>query len=135
MECSPSNSQTWVNSVDRGGLTKITDEAYQLFYAIKVVVRQFFNVEKTNEMDESFRKRILDNILISDEVLFSWCFIADSSLEDVVSEKCLSLIASKWITIRGFSFANSMMELYKRHFKKGTAKSKSLRSTLFTDKL
>ena len=95
--------------------------------------RQFFNVEKTNEMDESFKKRILDNILISDKVLFSWYFIADSDLEDVVSEKCLSLIASKWITIRAFSFANSMMELYKQHFKKGTAKSKSCRSTLFTD--
>lgn len=37
-ECSPSNSQTWVNFVDRGGLTKITDEAYKLFYAIEVVI-------------------------------------------------------------------------------------------------
>ena len=32
-----SSSQTWVNSLDRGGLTKITEEAYQLFYAIETV--------------------------------------------------------------------------------------------------
>ena len=44
-ECPP--SQTWVNSLDRGGLTKITDEAFQLFYAIETVVRQFFKVDKT----------------------------------------------------------------------------------------
>ena len=70
------------NSLDRGGLTKITDEAFQLFYAIETVVRQFFQVDKTKEMDEVFRKRIIDNILISDEVLFSWCFIADGDLDD-----------------------------------------------------
>ena len=112
-ECSP--LQTWVNSVDRGGLTKITDEAYQLFYAIETVVRQFFKVDKTKEMDELFHKRILDNILIDDEVLFSWCFIADTNLEDTLSEKCLRKIAIKWVTITGFSFANSMMEMYKQH--------------------
>ena len=51
-ECPP--SQTWVNSIDRGGLTKITDEAFQLFYAIETVVRQFFKVDKTKEMDGIF---------------------------------------------------------------------------------
>ena len=132
-ECPP--SQTWVNSLDRGGLTKITDEAFQLFYAIETVVRQFFKVDKTNEMDDIFRKRVIDNVLSSDEVLFSWCFIADGDLDDSLSEKCLSRIISKWVTIRGFSFANSMIEMYKQHFKKGTEKSKPLRSTVFTDKL
>ena len=132
-ECPP--SQTWVNSLDRGGLTKITDEAFQLFYAIETVVRQFFKVDKTKEMDDMFRKRVIDNILSSDEVLFSWCFIADGDLDDSLSEKCLSKIISKWVTIRGFSFANSMIEMYKQHFKKGTEKSKPLRSTVFTDKL
>ena len=55
------------------------------------MVRQFFKVDNTKEMDELFYKRILDNILIDDEVLFSWCFIADTDLEDTPSEKSLSV--------------------------------------------
>ena len=42
----PLNSQTWATSVDRGGLTKITEEAYQLFYTIEVVVRQFSRLKR-----------------------------------------------------------------------------------------
>ena len=52
----------------------------------------------------------------------------DESDED--AQKFLEKIVQKWITIRGHSFANSIMEMYKQKQKKGTGKSKSLRSKL-----
>ena len=33
-------SQTWLKRVDRGGLTDVTNEAYQCFYAIEVAIRK-----------------------------------------------------------------------------------------------
>ena len=39
-------------------------------------------------------------------------------------------IAELWVTIRGFSFARSFMELYKQREKKTLEKSKALRKTL-----
>lgn len=43
------------------------------------------------------------------------------------SEKLLQLLIKKWITIRGFLFAMSTMEMYKKDTKKGTQKAKALR--------
>ena len=39
----------------------------------------------------------------------------------------------KWLCIRDHSFAKNVMERYKQESKKGTQKSKPLRSKLFTD--
>ena len=82
-------------------------------------------------MNESFDKRILYNILINNKVLFSWCFIADRDLEDTVLEKCLSQIARKWITIKGFSFAKHNDVTVQMTFQKGNYYVKLLISTYF----
>jgi len=66
-----------------------------------------------------------------DDVLFHWC-MAGFDHDD--NETCLQFIVNIWIIIRGFSFASSMMEIYKQENKKGTGKSKSLRTRLCCDK-
>ena len=60
----------------------------------------------------------------------AWC-LAGQNEDDEASHKCLEKIVEKWITIRGFSFAGNLMEIYKQEQKKGTGKSKSLQSQLF----
>ena len=124
-------SQTWINSINRGGLTEINDDAYQVFLSIEYAVRQHMRIENSGDMDSTFRSRLTNMVVTNDDVQFYWCLTGD--MEEEVGEMCLEMIVSKWITIRGFSFAASIMEQYKQLNKKGTAKSKSLRTKLFTE--
>jgi len=65
-----SPSVAWTNAIDRGGLVKITPEAYQIFLAIECCMRRHLNVKNASKMDDGF-KRHLKNMLIHDEdVLF-----------------------------------------------------------------
>lgn len=123
-------SQTWINSINRGGLVEITDDAYQVFLSIEYAVRQHMRIENSGDMDSTFRSRLMNMVVTNDDVQFYWCLTGD--MEEEEGDMCLEMIVSKWITIRGFSFAASIMEQYKQLNKKGTAKSKSLRTKLFT---
>ena len=61
------------------------------------------------------------------DVLFQWCMAGQDESDEDAQEK----IVEKWITKRGYSFANSMMEMYKQQEKKELQNQKSLRSKLF----
>ena len=83
-------------------------------------------------MDDNFQKH-LDNMLSNDDdILFNWTMITGGETEN---EEVLHEIIKLWITTRGFSFAKSIMEKYRSESKKRTAKSKGLRTRLFTDKV
>ena len=127
-----SSSAEWVNMIDRGGLVHVTDACYQLFLSIEQAIRQELQLSKISSMDENFRKH-LDNMLSNDDdVLFNWTMITGGETEN---EEVLHEIIKLWITTRCFSFAKSIMEKYRGESKKRTAKSKGLRTRLFTDKV
>ena len=87
---------------------------------------------KISSMDENFRKH-LDNMLCNyDDVLFNWTMITGGKTNN---EEMLHEIIKLWITTRGFSFAKSIMEKYRSSSKKRTAKSKGLRTKLYTDQV
>ena len=123
-------SQDWVKTIDRGGLVHISDQAFRLFVAIESSVRRYLTVKNATNMDSAFREYLTKCILDDPDVLFHWCLIGYA--DDELGETCLNHIVDKWITIRGFSFAKSMLEMYKLASKKGTEKAKSLRTKLFT---
>jgi len=125
----------WTKSLDRGGLTHITDEAFQCFYEIEVVCRQYLRADRTREMTTGFTKTLTTAILNDDDLLFSWCLAVGADTSDDIANQCLPQIVKKWIAIRGNSFARNMLEMYKQFSKKGTDKSKPLRSKLFTDNM
>ena len=85
-------------------------------------------------MNAGFIDQVTTDILTDNDQLFNWC-LAVGLNDDDIADICLKEIVKKWITIRGYSFANSMMEMYKQYSKKGTDKSKPLRSKLFTDNM
>ena len=60
----------WTNAIDRGGLTHITTDAYQFFYAVKTCIRSYLRVSKATEMDDQFWKYLTDCILHDGNVLF-----------------------------------------------------------------
>ena len=82
-------------------------------------------------MDETFQQTLANSIITDDDVQFYWRLIGTMD-EDTGANCLLELITQKWITIQGFSFANSIMEMYKQQAKKGIGKSKGLRTKLFT---
>ena len=58
-----------------------------------------------------------------------WCLLS-VEIGDAEGEVLLKMIVNLFITVRGFSFAKSVMEMYKQENKKCTQKSKSLRRKL-----
>ena len=56
-------AQEWTNAVDRDGLTRITIEAYQIFYAIEACVWRHLKVSKVTDMNDNFRKHLSDSVL------------------------------------------------------------------------
>ena len=52
------------------------------------------------------------SVLANSEVQFRWACIGN--VDEEAGEISLEMIVHKWITIRGFSFANPVMEQYKQ---------------------
>ena len=121
-------SHQWTESLDRGGLVSITDEAYECFCAIELGIRRHLNMANVDDMDDTFRSRLIKVLVDDSDVQFCWCLVGE--MDEESGMECLEMIVTKWITIRGFSFAKSMTELYKQRSKKSTQKSKSLRTKL-----
>ena len=88
-------------------------------------------------MVDVFAEEVNTAVLQDDDVLFNWCLAVGLALgcdyDESISDSCLKQIVRKWITIRGHSFSKSMMEMYKQRSKKGTEKSKPLRSKCSTN--
>ena len=51
-------------------------------------------------------------------------------LEEAEEQQLLPMIVKVYVTTRGFSFANSLLEQYKQSKKRTTLESKALRKTL-----
>ena len=69
----------------------------------------------------------------SDSVMMQWELVG-VELERERGEILLKLIVNEWITLRGFSFATGLVELYKQANRQSLQKSKGLRSKLSTKK-
>ena len=74
------SSQEWLKSIDRGGLIDITDEAFQFFYSIELVIRRYFNSSQTRDMVDGFNEEVYTAVLQDDDVLFNWCLAVGLAL-------------------------------------------------------
>lgn len=125
-------SSEWVTLVDRGGLIHISDDLYRVFVAIELEVRKFFRVDKAQaQAMGSSDGQIVHRVLSNEDVLFFWCMVC-SNISEEVAGVMLKHIAELWVTIRGFSFAKSYMEIYKQQNKKHLQRSKALRKKLLS---
>ena len=75
------------------------------------------------------RATLVENISHDDDVTFHWV-IASANVEEDVVNSLFDRILKLYVTIRGFSFASSILEMYKNEGKKSTQKKKTLRQTL-----
>ena len=124
-------SAAWVEEVDRGGLTKITEEAHQFFVALEGSVRSYLTLSKAHTMDNTTLSRVKSGVFADSDVQFSWCLTGIiMKVGEDRAEELLEMCIDKWLTIRGYSFADSIQEMFKQQAKKGTAKAKALRKTI-----
>ena len=124
IKSSPSEENSmeeWVCAVDRGGLIHITESFCHALYSIEMAIRRELNISRMYD-----KVKIREAVLDSSDVLFNWC-LTSMDIDERESVTILDKVLEKFITIRGFSFAKSILETYKQENKKSTQKAKPLR--------
>ncbi len=119
--------QQSVSLVDRGGLWHVTNVTFMFFCAIEEVLRYHLTVSAISELSSGSKGAIMEAIVGNDDVAF-FCLACIEAEEE--EKELLSRIIDLWVTIRGFSFARSWMEMYKQASKKGLQRAKALRKDL-----
>ncbi len=125
------DSEEWTNQIDRGGLWHINNNVYLVFTIIEQIIRNYLHVESIGELGGNTRSTILDSILTNDDLLTLWGMLTAHYGEEVPTA-VLKKISELYLTVRGFSFASSCLELYKQRYKSQLQKSKGLRRKLQT---
>ena len=123
-------SDEWTSSCDRGGLIHVTDATFLLFLAMEDEAREHYKTSKMHQMVAGFKDTVASAIAENEEVVCQWKLMCSQHLQSKESSFILGTIIKKWITIRGFSFASSVIELYKQQKFKTLQKSKALRKTI-----
>lgn len=125
-------TENWTNAIDRGGLWHVSDDTYLVFYLMEEDIRKQLLVKSAKTLDAETKRKVLDSVLSNEDLLFHWSLLA-SPVGDDLGSVVLRKMAELYLTIRGFAFVSSCMELYKQQHKKRTQKSKALRKKLVTD--
>ena len=100
------SSNEWIKLIDRGGLVHITEECHQLFVSIELITCHHIHIANVQSMDEQFREHLFNMITVDDDVLFNWTM---TGAED---EEVFNEMMKLWITIRGHSFAKSIIKTH-----------------------
>ena len=78
-------------------------------------VRRHLTINQTDKMDETFKQKLID-IVLNDDVLFYLSLVGQIE-GDEAADTSLAMIIKMWVTIRGFSFAKNVMEIYKQQWR------------------
>ena len=123
-------TEEWTNAIYRGGLWHIKDNTYTIFYLIEEEIRSHFKAQAAKTLKTDTKQNILNAIFCNEDISFQWSLLA-LTIDDNLGMEIFQKIVN-YVSIRGFSFASSCLELYKQEHKKNMQKSKSLRRKLAT---
>ncbi len=119
-----SQSEDWINLVDRGGLKHVNSATYMLFAAMELCIRKRLRKSSQPTLDH-----LKEEILADEDVQFHWSILS-ANWDEEEAEPLLPLIVQQWVTIRGFSYASAWMEKHKQSTKKSVQKTKGIRKQL-----
>ena len=108
--------------------TETWTKTYSLFNIMEEEMRRLFTLG-VQRPHEGVKDTAMKTLLKSNDILFEWCLIAVEA-DDDISTLVLEKIVELYVTVRGFAFAKSCMEMYKQAKKKTIQKSRALRSKL-----
>ena len=118
-------TETWTNEIDRGGLWHISDDTYSVFLILEYQIRCHLQVTALKKLDETTKITIIDATLANEDLLFQWALVS-ANAHDFIGNAVLKKIVTLYITISGFAFATSCLEIYKQRHRKNVQKSKAL---------
>ena len=120
----------WIEKINRGGLYRISDATYKLFYYMECKVRAILPQQLMTQ--SSTKASVVEAVRDDSYVKDQWTILSSDieSEDDDVALSLLSEIVTVWVTMRGFSICAAWMEEYKAAKSKATRKSKSLRKTI-----
>ena len=122
------SSSDWIKEINRGGLKLINNKSYHFFYSMEMVVRHHLTTTAASTISAGFKDLLIEAITSDEDVQFFWSILpAEWEEEELV---LFQMIINLWITIRGFSFAGSWLEMHKQSNKKTVQKSKGIRKHL-----
>ena len=98
---------------------------------MELEIRQYFIVSELRNTDEDTCARITDTLLSNNDLCAQWILATSTTTDDEHAFSILKMVVDLYITIRGFAFTKSCLELYKKATKKHVAKSKGIRKELF----
>lgn len=124
------DAEEWTRLIDRGGLWRMNDDVFSLFVIMEEEIRQKLTKDSASKTKEGTKAEILDGLMENEDLLFQWCFVVRTTVENESSPILLKQIAELYLTVRGFAFATSCLELYKQAHKKTLQKKKALRKEL-----
>ena len=117
-------SQDWVESINRGGLTRINNLTYEVFIAMEHELRRHISSFAAPNFEV-----ITTAILENEDIKFLWSVIS-ADWDESSAMALLQMIVKEWVKIRGFSLASAWVEKYKVTQKQTTQKSKGVRKQL-----
>ena len=122
-------AENWTGMIDRGGLFHVSETTYTLFHAMEEEVCDHLRKMPAHKITDGFKQKLISSIASNEDVLFYWSILsADADEED--AQTLLKMVIELWITICGFAFASSWIEMYKQASKKTIQRSKALRRNL-----
>ena len=122
---STQESNEWVEAVDRGGLTRVNNITFELFWTMEKTLRDIVSTSPVSRIPEKCMERVVSD----DDVQFIWCLMSSDWAKDS-ADALLEMIVTEWIKIRGFSYASAWVEKFKSEQRKTTQKTKGLRKQL-----
>ena len=131
-EAAQHSSSDWTNLMNRGGLLKVTDDAFDVFVSCEEVVRMFYQKSKAMELDKGRKNEIMEEVMKDLQVMEDWAWVS-VDMDEEIAKKLLKMLVEEWVKIRGFSFAHAWLELYKQACKKTLQRSKGLRKNLLSN--
>ena len=105
----------------------MSETTAMLFHEMELI-RKVFNKDGKLKDTTNLRDKVKESVLQDESVQFHWCMLT-TDIEDK-AKLLLTMLVDLFVTVRGFSFTKSFMEMYKQAIKKSTQKSKALRKTL-----
>ena len=121
-----SDSTNWIKCVDRGGLTFVNSQTFELFLAMELEVRSHL---QGPGKPVNFMSDIAPKVKNNEDVLFCWSMLS-SSWDEESSKTLFKMVVDLWLTIHGYSNASAWIEKYKVSQMKSTQKSKGIRKQL-----
>ena len=101
---------------------------HHFFHAVEMNVRRHFSKTSAPTLSAGSKAALVESITTDEDLLFYWSISAE--WEEKEEQILLWMVIDLWVTVRGFSFAKSMLEMYKQAQKKTVQKSKGVRKQL-----